>query len=102
MPGTGAEDNPPMRKSDHNDGTYFRAGDRVFCLNGNWYFQTREDDHGPFATREAAELDMQRYVDEMRFFDGVQDGVTSSLGPVSESGQSQDLDFADLKLVDKD
>jgi hypothetical protein len=67
----------------------------VFCLNGKWYYQTREDDDGPFTTREAAELDMQRYVDEMRFFHGVQDGSN----PVPESGKPQEPDFT---LVDKD
>lgn len=98
MPGCPEADNSLMRESDHNDGTYFRSGDRVFCLNGKWYYQTREDDHGPFATREAAEVDMQRYVDEMRFFHGVQDGS----GPVTETGEPQDTDFPELTLVDKD
>jgi len=82
-----------MRKSDDNDGTYFRSGDRVFCLNGKWYYQTREDDHGPFGTRKAAELDLQRYVDEMHFFDDANDGT---------GRESQDPDFANFSLVDKD
>jgi hypothetical protein len=38
---------------------------------------------------------MQRYVDEMRFFHGVQDGSN----PVPESGKPQEPDFT---LVDKD
>jgi hypothetical protein len=82
-----------MRKSDDKDSTYFRSGDRVFCLNGKWYYQTREDDHGPFATREAAEKDLQRYVDEMRFFDGVRD---------REPAAQQDDAPTDLPLVAKD
>ncbi len=82
-----------MRKSDAKDSTYFRSRDRVFCQNGKWFFQTREDDHGPFATREAAEKDLLRYIEEMSFFDGVQNGGSQSLA---------DPDFANFSLVDKD
>ena len=85
-----------MRKSDDDDGTFFRSGNRVFCLNGKWYYQTREDDHGPFPSRDAAALDLQRYVDEMRFFDDLQpDSGTPPQEP-------QDPDFANFSLVDKD
>ena len=83
-----------MRKNDHNDSMYFRSGDRVFCLNGKWYYQTRESDHGPFYSREAAELDMQRYVDEMRFFDGA--------NPDRDPATVKKQDFADFQLIDKD
>lgn len=102
MEGFPEADNSLMRESDNNDSTYFRSGDRVFCLNGKWYYQTREDDHGPFSTREAAALDMQRYVDEMCFFHGVQDGSSPVPGAVPEAGKPQEPDFADLTLVDKD
>jgi len=47
---------------------FFRASSRVFCLNGEWFFQTREDDHGPFTRREAAEQALARYVSEMQEF----------------------------------
>ena len=50
---------------------FFRASSRVFCLNGEWYFQTREDDHGPFTRREAAEHALERYVEDMQDFEGV-------------------------------
>lgn len=85
-----------MRKSDADKTTYFRSGDRVFCLNGKWYFQTREDDHGPFPTRAAAELDLKRYVEEMSFFDDVRKktGATAS--------KPRDPDFANFSLIDKD
>lgn len=43
---------------------FFRASSRVFCLNGEWFFQTRENDHGPFTKREAAEQALERFVDE--------------------------------------
>ena len=85
-----------MRKSDSKDGTYFRSGDRVFCLNGKWFYQTRENDHGPFPSRQAAQVDMQRYIEEMSFFDGVQKGT------VSPDTQSPDPDFANFSLIEKD
>ncbi len=84
-----------MRKSDDDIATYFRSGDRVFCLNGKWYYQTRENDHGPFPTREAAQIDLQRYVDEMSFFDDVRK-------PAPAAAASADPDFANFSLVDKD
>jgi hypothetical protein len=85
-----------MRKSDFKDSTYFRSRDRVFCQNGKWFYQTREDDHGPFPTREAAEVDLQRYVDEMAFFDDAHDG------PTADKPSYQDPNFANFSLVDKD
>ncbi len=85
-----------MRKSDAKDSTYFRSRDRVFCQNGMWFYQTREDDHGPFATREAAEKDLIRYIEEMSFFDGVQNGASAG------SPNLADPDFANFSLVDKD
>ena len=76
--------------------THFRSRDRVFCQNGKWFYQTREDDHGPFPTRQAAEVDLQRYVDEMAFFDDASDGVAA------ENPQLKDPEFANFSLVDKD
>ena len=85
-----------MRKKDSGSSTYFRSGDRVFCLNGSWFYQTREDDHGPFASREEAELDLKRYIEEMRFFDSVK--------PEQAGGKpaTEDSDFANFTLVDKE
>ncbi len=52
-----------MRIEDPRDSNkrYFRATDRLVCLNGAWYFTTREGEHGPFASREIAQ-------DELEFF----------------------------------
>ncbi len=58
-----------MRKQDTDNSTHFRAGDRVFCQNGKWFFQTREDDHGPFPSREEAEKELDRYTEEMTYFE---------------------------------
>lgn len=48
---------------------FFRASSRIFCLNGEWFFQAREDDHGPFTCREAAEQALTRYTAEMQELD---------------------------------
>ena len=84
-------------KADQNDSTYFRSRDRVFCQNGKWFYQTREDHHGPFPTREAAAADLQRYVDEMAFFDDAQDGQ-----PAVDKAKLEDPNFANFSLVEKD
>lgn len=85
-----------MRKSDSRDSTYFRSRDRVFCQNGKWFYQTRENDHGPFPTRAAAEVDLQRYADEMAFFDDAHEGATA------DKPNIQDPEFANFSLVEKD
>lgn len=83
-----------MRKSDSSETTHFRSGDRVFCQNGKWFYQTRENDHGPFSTRAEAELDLARYVDEMDFFNGVRKSRATS--------KTADAEFANFSLVEKD
>ncbi len=89
-----------MRKCDSTDSTFFRSGDRVFSQNGKWFFQTREDDHGPFPTREAAEVSLQRYVDEMAFFDAAA-GMQTDSAP-TDRPDPNDPDFANFSLVEKD
>jgi len=56
---------------------FFRASSRVFCLNGEWFFQTRESDHGPFTKREAAEQALDRYVNEMQDMERMSTGYPS-------------------------
>jgi hypothetical protein len=42
---------------------YFRSEDRIICQGSQWYFQSREGDQGPFASREEAELELQYYIE---------------------------------------
>lgn len=77
---------------------FFRASRRVFCLNGEWYFQTRESDHGPFTRREAAELALGRYVDEMQDMESMSGSYPSAEGPMT-AGQSAALPPLNLKLL---
>lgn len=55
-----------MRRTDSPDRTrsYFRSAERVFALNGQWFFGTREGEVGPFATREEALSEVARFVRE--------------------------------------
>lgn len=85
-----------MRKSDSNESTHFRSGDRVYCMNGSWFFQTREVDHGPFPTEDSARAELARYVDEMHYFDSISP-EEAKLTPKANGN-----DYADFTLVDKD
>lgn len=69
-----------MRASDQPGKTFFRSNERVFCLNGNWYFQTREHDHGPYVSEISARQELNRYVQEMQHFSSVLDGSDRLLG----------------------
>ncbi len=50
-----------MRAGDSKQAHYFRS-DRVFCVDGAWFFATRErKDQGPYQTRTHAEREMAAY-----------------------------------------
>jgi len=51
------------RREDHEDKTYFRS-ERVFAMNGQWYFGAREGDCGPFRTQEIARAALARFINE--------------------------------------
>lgn len=92
-------DNSTMRKDDQADSTHFRSSDRVVCMNGEWFFETREGLHGPFPTREATDMAVARYVQEMNY-------VTEAEKPPAQefavrSGRFSDYTSSDLELVDK-
>jgi len=91
-----AADNSPMRKSDPKESTHFRSGNRLYCMNGKWFFQTREADHGPYPSEETAQVELQRYVDEMHYFDAI--------GPEQArlTSKQNTGDYASFTLVDKD
>ena len=56
-----------MRKTDYKNRKYARSAKRLACVNGDWYFQTREGARGPFETKQAAKLELMRYIDTMQF-----------------------------------
>lgn len=55
-----------QRKSDDPRSSHFHAN-RVHCLNGKWYFLTREGGNiGPFESREQAEIQLALLLPETR------------------------------------
>ena len=53
-----------MRQDDHEKKCYFRSSDRVFKMNGSWFFATREGDRGPFRSQDRAVAEMKRFIIE--------------------------------------
>jgi hypothetical protein len=52
-----------MRKGDTSEqNDAFRAIDRFFEDNGQWYFSAREGDIGPFRTREQAQREAVAHI----------------------------------------
>jgi hypothetical protein len=77
-----------MRKTDSSRRLHFRSKNRLFRHEGEWHFQTRERVRGPFDSREAAELELQRYIDTMEYVEG------------NEASLPSDVDWRDVTLVD--
>lgn len=63
------------RRTDQKDKTYFRS-ERLFCMNGQWYFCAREGDHGPYTSREKAERALKRFVGDKLELDRIQNPHT--------------------------
>jgi len=64
-------DTTSIRTSDHQNTDvfdeprqFFRVSSQLFCMDGEWFFQTDDSDHGPFTRREAAEQALERFVEE--------------------------------------
>jgi len=53
-----------VRHDDHENKRYFRSPDRVFQINGDWYFATREGDQGPFASEAEVQREVERFICE--------------------------------------
>ena len=55
-----------MRRTDPDSTSrsFFRTRNRIFSMNGQWFFATREGEVGPFRSREVAAKEATRYVRE--------------------------------------
>lgn len=53
-----------MRHNDKDNKCYFRSSERVFLMNGSWYFATREGDQGPFFNEQQARAEIGRFISE--------------------------------------
>jgi len=43
---------------------FMQVSNDLFCMDGEWFFQTPESNHGPFTKREAAEQALERFAEE--------------------------------------
>lgn len=78
-----------MRKSDIEDKAFFRVRKRLYCENGQWFFQTREAIRGPFKSEHEAEIELRLYIDTMEF--------------VQETDpQNSNIDWSDIGFADDD
>ncbi len=78
-----------MRKSDlDKSGLRRRSRCRFRQQSGQWYFLTREGERGPFDSREAADLELQHYIDTMEFIEK------------NEPSLPSDVDWGDVTFVD--
>ena len=55
-----------MRKDDDKRKTYFRTKDRIYQINDQWWFATREGDRGPYASRQEAADELVAYIMDKR------------------------------------
>lgn len=57
---------PQQSRPDDSDPAEFYRSDRIFTLQGLWYFRTQEGkDVGPFRYRDEAELMLSRFIQEL-------------------------------------
>lgn len=71
-----------MRRTDPKDTSrsFFRTGNRIISLNGQWFFATREGEVGPFRSREVAMREATRYVRERNDLERFQKAREQELG----------------------
>ena len=51
-----------MNRAGEQQNTHYFRSDRLFAVNDQWYFSTREHlDQGPYATRDEAVREMMAY-----------------------------------------
>ena len=55
-----------MRKEDTVEKTHFRSEKRMFQINGDWYFATRDKDQGPYVSDTDAESGLAMYLMDLR------------------------------------
>lgn len=82
-----------MRRDDRKSKTYFRS-ERIFCMNGSWYFATREGEQGPFFSRTRAEDALKRFLGDKRELAAFQESRTiqrATTGPHEASHLGTDL-----------
>ncbi|XOV84259.1 MAG: DUF6316 family protein [bacterium] len=89
-----------MRQDDHEKKCYFRSSDRVFHMNGAWFFATREGDQGPFPSEACAQDEIDRFITEkteLAHFQKAREAERARNGP--RAGQKLELVALDERPV---
>jgi len=55
-----------MRKHDPEQKTFFRSEERIFQVNGAWWFSIREGESGPYPSRDAARDALTQFILDLR------------------------------------
>ena len=90
-----------MRQDDTEKKSFFRSADRVFHMNGAWYFSTREGEEGPYASEVQAQLEIKRFIlekTELAQFQKAREKQRchSALRVKSDKDEVEDEDLIDL------
>ena len=79
-----------MRRTDPESTTrsFFRSKERIFVLNGQWFYTTREGESGPFPSRETAIKEANRFVVERQDLDRFQKRRERETAVLKQPGSS--------------
>ncbi len=80
-----------MRKDDEKQKVHFRSRSRIFCMNGQWFFTSREGDKGPYLSEGTAHRELDRYAHEMSHLENLK----KSLSPEEST---EDFTLLDPKI----
>jgi len=61
-----SSDTSLKRRAAQEPRQFAQVSNELFCMDGEWFFQTPENNHGPFTKREAAEQALERFVDDQQ------------------------------------
>ncbi len=87
-----------MRHDDHSDKRYFRSPERVFHMNGAWFFAAREGDQGPFPSHTEAEREVDRFIlekTELGSFQRQRERKRAPARPVTVELELEPIEYAE-------
>ena len=65
----------------------------MFCMNGSWYFATREGEQGPYPSEQQAQMEIVRFIAEKTELAGFQKAREASHACL---GNAQTLELVQL------
>jgi Domain of unknown function (DUF6316) len=70
-----------------------RLEDRSTCINGEWYYHTREGVRGPFPSQADAENELAHFINVMQYIESRRDNVPFEV----DTSDVQILNLADTR-----